>query len=292
MAPEGWTLEAEIGGADVWVGVSRRRAIDRIDRTHHADTPLISMWLSGRPQASRARFVAPAGQADFSSVGAVLAMPADTALQVLGENEPAGRMVHCRLPRAEGLGAAPAPAPASQVIDLRSPPIAACLRRLAKEASEPSFASAAIVEGLGLFMAAQLSIHLERLAIPAARGGLAPWQLRRINEHLHAGNWNCSVSDLAGLCGLSPSHTMRAFREATGRTIAQHVAELRLERARTLLADRALTIAEVGAVLQFAHPSAFTAAFRRVMGVTPRQFRQSELRATIAVVGRQSADPL
>jgi AraC family transcriptional regulator len=276
MADDGWTLEAEIAGGVVWVGVSTRRAIDQIDRTHHAEIPRVAMWLSGKPRASRARFLGPELQSRFSSIGGVIAIPADVHVQVLGDHEPEGRMVHCNLPPLDGLKISAATPRLDRCFDLRSPSIAACLRRLAKEAMAPSFASATIVEGLGLFMAAELSNHLQQLVTQAiARGGLAPWQLNRIDEHLQAGNWNCSVSDLARLCGVGPSHTMRAFREATGRSISKHVAELRVQRAQNLLANSMLSISEIGQGLQFAYPSAFAAAFRRVMGVSPRQYRQS-----------------
>jgi len=276
MAPEGWTLEADIAAGDVWIGVSTRRATDQIDRTHHAEVPMISMWLSGKPRASRARFLGRQESSPFCDIGSLVAIPADMAVQVIGEREPEGRMVHCRLPRSESLQITPANPGLARCLDLRNQSLASCLHRVANEAMAPSFASAAVVEGLGLFMAAELSVHLEGLAhVQPARGGLAPWQLKRIDDHLHAGNWNCSVSDLARLCGLGQSHTMRAFRQATGRTIAEHITELRLERARHLLAGSALSITEVGQDVQFAHPSAFTAAFRRVMGVTPREYRQS-----------------
>jgi AraC family transcriptional regulator len=164
-------------------------------------------------------------------------------------------------------------------LDLRNAAISASLARLAREVGERGFASEVIVEGLGMFIAGELARHLDEVATRTPRrcGGLAPWQLKRIDEHLNAGNWGCSISELAGQCGISAGHVMRAFRQSTGRTLAGHIAEARIERARDLLSGDELSIGEISRDLQFAHPSSFAAAFRRSTGMTPRQYRQSGL---------------
>lgn len=109
---------------------------------------------------------------------------------------------------------------------------------------------------------------------PVARGGLAAWRLRRIDNYLQGGRWNCTVDELAKLCGLSRGHLMRAFRQSTGRTLAAYVNELRLARACALLASDDVSIAAIAQDLQFSQPSGFAAAFRRRTGLSPRQYRQ------------------
>jgi len=50
-----------------------------------------------------------------------------------------------------------------------------------------------------------------------ARGGLAPWQLRRARDFIKANlAGDPSISDVASECGLSPSYFVRAFKQATG----------------------------------------------------------------------------
>jgi AraC family transcriptional regulator len=188
-------------------------------------------------------------------------------------------MVHCQLPAAPSRDPERPAAQLAACLDLRNAAISASLARLAREVGERGFASEVIVEGLGMFIAGELARHLDEVATRTPRrcGGLAPWQLKRIDEHLNAGNWGCSISELAGQCGISAGHVMRAFRQSTGRTLAGHIAEARIERARDLLSGDELSIGEISRDLQFAHPSSFAAAFRRSTGMTPRQYRQSGL---------------
>lgn len=277
MAPDGWRIEAEMTSGEVSVTVAERPALAAIDRIHYGASTSIGMWLSARAQNSRGRFLHPEGNGGrFAQLGSIVAVPATTTMQVLAGPEPARRMVHCRLPLDPALDPqGPAPQLAA-CLDVRHPVIASSLARLAREAAAPGFASEVIVESLGLFVAAELARHLQAVSLeaPGPRGGLAPWQLKRINEHLNAGNWGCSINQLAILCGISPSHAMRAFRQSTGRTIAVHVAEARIARARELLARDTVSIAEIAGALQFAHPSSFAAAFRRSTGVSPQQYRQ------------------
>jgi len=129
---------------------------------------------------------------------------------------------------------------------------------------------------LGLLLGAEIARLVAGSAPrqPPHRGGLAAWQLKRIDDHLHAGHWDCTVTELASLCGLSASHTMRAFRQSVGRTLAAHIAEQRIARACDLLADGALSIAEIAQAVRFGGPSSFSAAFRRSMGTSPGRYRQ------------------
>ena len=82
-----------------------------------------------------------------------------------------------------------------------------------------------------------------------------------------------SLSDLAALVDLSPSHFLRAFKRATGRTPHQYRLELRVSRACELLRDPALTITQIAMMLGFSSSSHFTTAFRRHRGTSPTAYR-------------------
>ena len=56
-----------------------------------------------------------------------------------------------------------------------------------------------------------------------------------------------SLADLAVLCGLSPRHLMRAFKQGTGQTIMEYVEAIRLRLALRLLSDTDLPLDEVEA---------------------------------------------
>jgi AraC family transcriptional regulator len=48
----------------------------------------------------------------------------------------------------------------------------------------------------------------------------------------------------------------------------------RIERAKTLLAERRRSVTEVGLIVGYSEASAFSSAFRRVSGLTPSSYRR------------------
>lgn len=73
-----------------------------------------------------------------------------------------------------------------------------------------------------------------RVGVSLARGGLAPWQIRRviahIDSHLHLAE-RIKVSDFRELTGLSGSHFSRAFRTSCGDSRHNFVIRHRIESA-------------------------------------------------------------
>jgi AraC family transcriptional regulator len=272
---EQWHFETEVTAGDTWIAIAHHAPVENLERIHQSTRPQIGMWLSSSPNAAYGSFVSSHWPAEYAHLGAIVAVPADMPMRVRVDAEPARRMLHCRLP-AQPRATAPSRRALAACFDLRSTPITASLRRMAAEAETPGFASTAMIEGLGLFVSAELARHLKQLSneMEHSRGGLAPWQLRRIDEHLRDGHWDSCISDLARLCGVSASHAMRAFRQSKGKSIGAHVADLRIAHARALLTAGHLSVGEIAAELRFAQPSSFAAAFRRAMGMTPNDYRQ------------------
>jgi AraC family transcriptional regulator len=157
-------------------------------------------------------------------------------------------------------------------LDLRSSNVRSLLLRLADELRSPGFASEVLVE----LIAAQLAIELSRcfavLAEDRASGGLAPWRLRLIDERLREVHEAPSLAELAGLCGLSVRQLTRGFRASRGCSIGEHVALIRVEHAKRLLATGE-SVKAIAHSLGFSSPSKFALAFRRAAGETPREFR-------------------
>jgi AraC family transcriptional regulator len=152
------------------------------------------------------------------------------------------------------------------------------LLRMAREVREPGFASELMIEGLGVTLLAETLRVLQRVEANAARkGGLSPWRLRTIEARIRDGGSLPTLGELAELCGLSRRQLMRAFREETGRTVGSFVQDLTLERAKVLLQDTDLPIGEVAAQLGFTTATAFSTAFRRSIGESPRNFRAASI---------------
>jgi AraC-like DNA-binding protein len=107
------------------------------------------------------------------------------------------------------------------------------------------------------------------------RGGLAPWQERRVKELMRASlNEDLSLVRLAAECGLSAGHFARAFLRSTGMPPHRWLVRFRVERAKELLDTRKLALADVAHFSGFADQSHFTRAFKAVTGVTPDVYRR------------------
>jgi AraC family transcriptional regulator len=126
-----------------------------------------------------------------------------------------------------------------------------------------------------------LAVHLIRHVLAPRRpergrdGVLPRGRLRAvveyIEEHLDAGP---TLEHLAAVARLSPYHFARQFKAATGLPPHQYVILRRVERAQQLLQGGGnLSLAEVAAHAGFSDQSQFSHHFKRLVGVTPRQFR-------------------
>ena len=127
-----------------------------------------------------------------------------------------------------------------------------------------------------------LAVHLIRHVLAPHRpergrdGTLPRGRLRvveeYVEEHLGAGP---TLEQMAAVVGLNPYHFARQFKAATGLPPHQYVIMRRVERAKQLLQGGDLSLAEVAAGAGFADQSKFSHTFKRVVGVSPRQFRSS-----------------
>ena len=108
------------------------------------------------------------------------------------------------------------------------------------------------------------------------RGGLAAWQQRAVTAYIdeHSGE-HIALATLAQLARLSPYHFCRTFKQSFGVSPHRYHTQLRIERAKTLLETHRLSVTEIGMSLGFSDASAFTAAFRKVTGFTPRSYHRS-----------------
>ncbi len=111
--------------------------------------------------------------------------------------------------------------------------------------------------------------------IPPVMGGLAPKTLLRAIERLRSdSDADVSLATLASEAGLSRFHFCRAFKESTGLSPHAWLRQYRLEQAMTMLRDTDSSVASVAAALGYASQTAFAAAFRRLTGDAPSDWRR------------------
>jgi AraC family transcriptional regulator len=112
-------------------------------------------------------------------------------------------------------------------------------------------------------------------AIKPALGGLSPTALRRAIERLRSdSDADVSLAALASEAGLSRFHFCRAFKESTGVSPHAWLRQHRLEQAMNMLRDTNASIVSVAAELGYASQTAFAAAFRKLTGETPSDWRR------------------
>jgi AraC family transcriptional regulator len=127
----------------------------------------------------------------------------------------------------------------------------------------------------GEMLTTYLSIHCSERPAKALvnRGGLAPVVLRRVQEYVEVHlEYELTIEDLAAVAGLSPYHFARTFKRSTGFSPYHYVLRRRTERAKQLLAAGKIPLSDVAQACGFGSQSHFSARFREVTGLTPRQF--------------------
>jgi AraC family transcriptional regulator len=83
-----------------------------------------------------------------------------------------------------------------------------------------------------------------------------------------------SIADLAQECRLSASHFARAFRQATGMPPHQWLTKRRVERAKELLLEGSLDLAQIALVRGFVDQSHLSRIFARSEGYSPGKWRR------------------
>jgi len=132
-------------------------------------------------------------------------------------------------------------------------------------------------EALGVLLGHEL-IRINGSQAPAramARGGLSGWQQKKVADFIDAHlAEDLRLSALAGLVDFSPYHFARAFKQSFGVPPHRYHVGRRIERAKALLAAPASSVTEVALAVGFAETSSFSTVFRKLTGLSPRDYRR------------------
>jgi LacI family transcriptional regulator len=96
--------------------------------------------------------------------------------------------------------------------------------------------------------------------------------LRYIHTHAHHG---IVVNDILREVPISRRSLEIQFRSYLGRSPAEEIRRIRLDRGRQLLGRRELSITEIALACGFSNATRFGVAFRKSFGTTPRSFRKT-----------------
>jgi AraC-like DNA-binding protein len=119
------------------------------------------------------------------------------------------------------------------------------------------------------------------------KGGLAPWQIRKVAAHIEA-NLDTSIrsSELAALARLSSCHFSRAFRESFGCSPLEYINQRRVERAQGLMLSTVAPLSQIALDCGLADQAHFSRLFRRFVGESPSTWRRARVSVSLA-----EADP-
>ncbi len=82
-----------------------------------------------------------------------------------------------------------------------------------------------------------------------------------------------TIEAAASELGISAGHLSRLFRQETGYTFTDYLMYVRVKRAAELLRDPAVKVYEVADLVGYADARYFAQVFRKITGLTPREFR-------------------
>lgn len=91
-----------------------------------------------------------------------------------------------------------------------------------------------------------------------------------VEEHID--NSEFSVEDLSAAVGLTRGHLYKKLMNITGKSPSDFIRILRLKRARQLLAESQMQVAEVAYSVGFSSPKIFSRNFKAEFGMTPTEF--------------------
>ena len=166
-------------------------------------------------------------------------------------------------------------------VDRAGSPAARLAARLVRRLSEPAPGASASskLQAAALAVEALALVCQERRAVLEAgsRRGSGERRRRRLLAAVEAlGSADLdgiSLDGCARLLGVSTRQVSRLFRDEFGGTFREHVANLRIERARRLLAETERSIVDVASETGWSSLAHFNWAFRRRVGATPSAYR-------------------
>lgn len=129
-------------------------------------------------------------------------------------------------------------------------------------------------------ISAAAAVHLvaQRQGLPGSAANkpvLAPWQVSFAIRTMQLGQEGpISIARIARLCGLSPSYFVRAFSNTVGIAPYAWFARQRVDRAKSLLTETDMPLAQLALECGFSDQAHFTKSFAKVTGLTPARWRR------------------
>lgn len=124
---------------------------------------------------------------------------------------------------------------------------------------------------LGVLLLSELD---RRRSLAAPNAARRPEELSRLLVHIeHNYQSSPTVDQLATILGRSRSHILKLFQKHLHQSAKSYILNRQLKEARDLLLSTTIPVGEVGRLSGFPDPYHFSKIFRRVIGMSPKEFR-------------------
>jgi AraC family transcriptional regulator len=118
---------------------------------------------------------------------------------------------------------------------------------------------------------------VQKISLIAQHRGLSKRQLQQVTDFIDRNlDRDISLLELAEVVQMSASYFSSLFKQSTGLAPHQYAIRAKLDRAKQLLLQNKMSIAEVAFTLGFTHQSHLSRHFKRLVGVTPKVFMKSQ----------------
>jgi len=95
--------------------------------------------------------------------------------------------------------------------------------------------------------------------------------LEYMYEHLHS---RITLDELASVSGFSVPYLSAIFKKEVGENISKYLLRLKIKTAQEMLLNTKHSTKDIGFYLNFCSQSYFIRCFKKITGITPREFRQ------------------
>ena len=155
----------------------------------------------------------------------------------------------------------------------RSAALRSTLELLAAETSAPALGSQTMIQWLGgVFFIHAIRAHMAEGWLPAVTDPQIGAVLKAMHERVEH-PW--TVRALATQAGMSRSAFALRFKELIGQAPLEYLTQWRMRKAGRLLREDSRKLLEVATAVGYDSGGAFHKAFKRVLGVTPGEYRRA-----------------
>lgn len=127
----------------------------------------------------------------------------------------------------------------------------------------------------------QMVLDYTRKMILVKKNNFLPKPIVLCMDYIYSNiNRRITVEELARHADLSPSYLSRLFKKELNVSISDYICEMKVEKAQHLLRYSDYTLIEIANYLAFSSQSHFIQTFKKLVGVTPKKYRDHYYRTS------------